>query len=210
MRQQPDRHLGHDRDARRLQEVGDLEADEGGAHDHVAIGVDHEPRGPWRLPAEEARACGIGGGHVHGARRDPGVHGLLQREADGRDLRIGERHPRRGGRVDAHPRRLAEDVVGGHPALVLAHVREQRPAVDVPDRVEPVDPSGAQVLVHLDWSLSRQPHRLQPQSLGQRLAADRHQHDLACDLDTRLQLQHGLRPLATRAAHRLAKADRDA
>ena len=45
---------------------------------------------------------------------------------------------------------LAEDVVGGDPALVLAHVREQDAAVDVADRVEPVVARHPHVVVDLD------------------------------------------------------------
>ena len=63
--------------------------------------------------------------------------------ADGGDLRIREDHARRERPVgdDAHV--PAEDRVRGEPALVLAHVREERAAVHVADRVEPVVPAAS-------------------------------------------------------------------
>ena len=44
----------------------------------------------------------------------------------------------------------AEDVLGGDAGLVLAHVGEERPAVDVADRVEPVPAADSHPVVDLD------------------------------------------------------------
>ena len=68
------------------------------------------------------------------------------------------------------PRVAAEDHVGGDPGVVLAHVREQRAAVGVADRVEPVVPGHAQALVDLDRPAGLEPTASRPSS---RVAARR-------------------------------------
>ena len=78
-------------------------------------------------------------------------------------------------RVDA--RVAAEDHVGGDAALVLAHVREQRAAVDVADRVEPIVPGHAQLLVDLDVPARLEPDRLEPE-VGRRGTASDADEDL--------------------------------
>ena len=137
------RHLPHHRDRRGVQEVGDLGAREGGAHDHAPPSSTTSrvvPARPCRRscrrrsrmsPTSTARAsipasCALCSvcptaatcGSVKITRGDSG--------AVGGDLRV-----------------LAEDHVGGHARLVLAHVGEQRAAVHVADRVQPVAARGA-------------------------------------------------------------------
>ena len=101
--------------------------------------VDHEARRAGRATADE-RAAGVPAGvHVDRAGIDPGLARARQRVTDGADLRIGEDHAWRPPAVAAQRHRLAEDCVGRQPGLVLAHVREQCTAVDVADRVQPVE-----------------------------------------------------------------------
>ena len=69
-----------------------------------------------------------------------------QREPDRAHLRVGEDHARRARAVRAQPDGVAEDRVGGEPALVLAHVRQQRAAVGVADGVQPVVAGHPQVV----------------------------------------------------------------
>ena len=59
------------------------------------------------------------------------------------------------------------------PRLVLPHVREQRAAVDVADRVEPVAPVDAERLVGLDVPAGLETDRLQPDVARPRPPADR-------------------------------------
>jgi hypothetical protein len=75
-------------------------------------------------------------------------------------------------RVPLEPDVVAEDDVGGDPALVLAHVGEQRASVDVADCVEPVDARDAQRLVDLERPVRLEPDRLQPELAGCRSASD--------------------------------------
>ena len=95
----------------------------------------------------------------------PRSRGLRLGEADGGDLRIGEGHPRHARRSASSAAERAEDHVAGDARLVLAHVREQRAAVAVADRVEPaaVDADGAQLVVDLDGLAGLQPDRLEPE-----------------------------------------------
>ena len=71
---------------------------------------------------------------------------------------------------------VAEQVVGGDPRLVLAHVGEERLAVDVADRVEPVVAGDADVRVDVDRLAGLQADDLEPEVLRQRRAAERDQH----------------------------------
>ena len=76
------------------------------------------------------------------------------------------------------------------PRLVLAHVGEQRPAVDVADRVEPVAPADPHPVVHLDRvAAGLDPDGLEPEAVDARLAADRHEEMLRLDRLAALELQ---------------------
>ena len=87
---------------------------------------------PWKLaPAVPSVATST-------ARASIPRLGLLQGLADRRDLGVGEGDPRRADPLRDRLDRPAEDVLGRDPGLVLAHVGEERPAVDVADSVEPV------------------------------------------------------------------------
>ena len=102
----------------------------------------------------------------------PAASRRSERVAHGGDLRVGEDHARRERAVGDERHVPAEDRVGGEPALVLAHVREQRAAVRVADRVEPVVPGRAQIRADLDRLARLEPDRLEPEALGVRLPAD--------------------------------------
>src|SRR4029077_2225659 len=61
-----ERDLADDGDRRGMQHLTDLEADEGGDRDHAVGVVEHEPRGPGRVAADEASSRGAVRGHVDG------------------------------------------------------------------------------------------------------------------------------------------------
>ena len=90
MAQAVERHLADDRDGRRLEEVGGLEAGEGGADDRPRRLVDDEPRGAAGVLALEAGAGGAVGGDVDRAGVDAGLARLVERLADRGDLGVGE------------------------------------------------------------------------------------------------------------------------
>ena len=151
-----------------MQEVGDLRAGDGGAHDDPSFPVDDEACGTWRVAAIEAAAGVRRGADVVDVELDPGLLGGSCGVPDGGDLRVGE-HDARGERaVGAVGERLvvAEDVVGDEPRLVLAHVRQQHALVDVADRVQPVLVAGdAAPVVDVDRVAGRQVQRLDAQVL---------------------------------------------
>ena len=78
-----------------VERLGDVGAGEGGAGEHAASLVDHEPAGARRAAAVEAAAGDAVGGVVDGARVDAGLLRRGQRVADGRHLGLGEDHARR-------------------------------------------------------------------------------------------------------------------
>src|SRR3989441_11760169 len=114
---------------------------------------------------------------VVGEREAPGPVGdafglqLLLGLADPGDLRGGVDHPRDG--VVVHVAALPGDDLGHHHALVLALVREHRPAHHVADGVD-ARQAGAAVLVDLDEALGVQLEAdiLGAQAIGVRHAAD--------------------------------------
>ena len=88
-----------------------------------AVLVDDDPRRAGRVAPVE-RAAGVGAAaDLDDADVQAGVARAGLGVADRRDLRVGEDHARRQEAVGAQLDRLAEDVVGGDAALVLAHVR---------------------------------------------------------------------------------------
>ena len=111
----------------------------------------------------------------------PASRGGVGRVADGGDLRLGEDHARAERAVGAVRDRgvAAEEVVGGDPRLVLAHVREQRLAVDVADRVQPRVAVGPHAKVDRDRRVGVEPELLEPDALGLRRAAERHEQRVA-------------------------------
>ncbi len=100
--------------------------------------------------AVKARARVARGRDVDGLDVDALVRGLLGRQADRGDLRVGEGHARRPAEVGACRRVAAEDRLARDPRLVLAGVGEERALVDVADRVEPVVAVDAKLVVDLD------------------------------------------------------------
>ena len=115
---------------------------------------------PWKLaPAVPS----VGTSTARGV--DARLARLVERLADRGDLRVGEGDPRRadpfGDRLDL----AAEQVLGRDPGLVLAHVGEERPAVDVADRVEPLAPADPQAVVGLEEAVlaGLDPGRLEPE-----------------------------------------------
>ena len=73
-----------------MEEVGGLEAGEGGADDHFACLVDDEPRRAAGSLALEAGAGGAVGVDVDGAGVDPRLLGLVEGLAHRGDLGVGE------------------------------------------------------------------------------------------------------------------------
>src|SRR6185436_10905943 len=149
-----ERDLAHHGDRRGLEELGHLGPGEGGADDDVAVVVDHQPRRASRVVAAvEARAGIALGGHVDRAHVQPVLLGGVERVSDGRHVRVGEDHARGaravGVRGDAAAR-IAEYHVRRDARLVLAHVGEERAAVHVADRVQPVVVGAPHRIVHLD------------------------------------------------------------
>src|SRR5206468_8963622 len=115
-----------------------------------------------------------------------------ERVADRRHPGVGERDPRRAlpvGGCDGIP---PQDVVGGDPTLVLAHMGEQRAAVDIADRVQPARAVDPKAVVYLEPSARIHPHGLQSDALGARLAADGNEKLLTGDAPPALQLDGDL------------------
>ena len=97
---------------------------------------------PTKLAARVRRRSRRRRAHLHPCSLRPS----RKRPADGGDLRVGEDHARRERPVRDERSRLRPRIdVGREPALVLAHVREQRATVRVADRIEPVVPGRAEV-----------------------------------------------------------------
>src|SRR4051794_17338629 len=90
-----ERHLAHDGDRGRLEEVGYLEAGDRGADDHVAVLVHHEPGRAGRAVAAVEAGAGVALGRYLD-RTD--VHPVLLRRVERvphrRHLRVGEDHAR--------------------------------------------------------------------------------------------------------------------
>ena len=91
---------------------------------------------------------------------------------------------------------VAEDVVGREARLVLAHVGEQRAAVDVADRVEPVVAGDAHVLVDLDRLAGLEADGLEPEVVGRGRAAERDEQPLGLDALPPSSVVHGHVPSA--------------
>ena len=107
-------------------------------------------------------------------------------QPDRADLRVGEHdlrhHPRRrrrrgtcvsvAMRLLVDPLRARHDHVGADAGLVLALVGQRHPAVDVADRVEPVERGGAQGVVDLDGLAGLEPDGVEPDVGGVRVPAE--------------------------------------
>ena len=123
-----ERQLADHGDRRRVKEVGDVGARNRAADEDSPLAVDEEARGAWRVAVGDGAAEVAGGLGVVGVEVEPRTRGGLGRVTDGGDLRVGEDHVRSERAVGAVGDRMliAEDVVGGEPGLVLAHVRVGR------------------------------------------------------------------------------------
>ena len=133
----------------------------------------------------EASACSIeetaqvgGGLGVVDVEVDTRGGGALSGMADADHLRIGEDHVRRLRAICAVGDRglVAQDVVDGDPRLVLAYVRELRPAGDVAGRVQPRHAAHAHVLVDLEKAAGVEPDDLEPDVVSRCPAPDRDEH----------------------------------
>ena len=130
------------------------------------------------VAAVEARAGVALGRDVHGAHVEAVLLRGVERVAHRRHVRVGEDHPRRARAVapwTAGRRLLAEDHVGRDARLVLAHVGEQRAAVHVADRVQPVGRVAPHRVVHLDRLARLEADRVEPDVVGVEAPADRHE-----------------------------------
>ena len=106
------------------EEVGGLEAGEGGADDRVLVAVDDEARSAARVLALEAGAGAAVGRRLYGDRVDAGVAGGGEGQPGRRDLRVGEGDA---GGAEAFGDCLdvsSQQVLGRDPRLVLARVGE--------------------------------------------------------------------------------------
>jgi hypothetical protein len=74
---------------------------------------------------------------------------------------------------------VTEDPVRGKARLVLAHVREQRTAVDVADRIQPRDVGHAHVGVDVDQAAGLEADGFEAEIAGRRLSAEGDQHHVA-------------------------------
>src|SRR6266496_2158911 len=197
------RHLAGDRDRRRVQQLGHPRPGERRTHQHPAGLVHDQLAGAGDPVAQRVGARHVAGRRPYHPNSHPGRPGLGLGRPHRADLRVGERHPRHDpvvGHVDRIP---AQDHVGGQPTLVLAHVGQQRPAIAVPDRVQP--PAGhadrPAPVVDRHKPARRQPDRGQAKVRCGRLSADRDQDLVGDDLPAGVQRgQH--RPVATVPAGR--------
>ena len=89
----------------------------------------------------------------------------------------------RGERAPSERRRTssAEDVVGGDPPLVLAHVGQKRSPVDVTDGEQPVAPRHPKVVADLEEAARLDPDRLEADVGRAGAAAERGQHLVRLD-----------------------------
>src|SRR3954451_24756019 len=183
-----DRDLGDNGNRGGVEGLRDLRACDRGADDDASPGVDDDPRGADRAMADE-RAAGVA------ARLDIDVADVearclctLQREANGPDLGIGEDHTRRLRPVRAELDRPAEDRVGGQPALILAHGREQHAAVDVADRIEPVVTGNTEIVVDREWAAGLDPDRLEADARSPMPASECRKHLVRLERRTVVEL----------------------
>src|SRR5450759_3098103 len=132
------RYLAHHGNRRRVQQLGQPRAGEGGTDQHPALVVHDELAGTSDAGPEGGRASDRAGVHGDHPDRQAPLARLRLGEPDRAHLWVGERHPRHHVDAGAVDRVSAEDDVSGDPSLVLAHVCQQRPAVAVPDRIQPV------------------------------------------------------------------------
>ncbi len=184
-----ERHLPDDGDRRRVQRLGHLRAGDRRPDDDAAILVDDEPRGARRTAPDERASRVAARLDVDRAHREARLFGGGEREPDRADLRVGEDHPRRGAAVRAEMHLLAENRVGGESRLVLPHVRQERAAVDVADRVEPrLVPGNAERLVDRDVLPRLEPDRVEPDVCAPRCAPDRDEDLVGLDRLTVVEL----------------------
>ena len=130
----------------------------------------------------------------------PLVGGLLERQptaATCGSVNTTRGEPRvsaRGGRPS-----LPSDPVDADARLVLAHVGEQRAAVDVADRVQPIRAADPHPVVDLEVAAGLDPDRLEPELGGARTPADGDQELVAAQLLAALEAQRDL-PASPREA----------
>ena len=173
-----ERHLADDRDRRRVEEVGGLEAGEGGADDRPPVARRRRSATCRRCPCPGSwrRRCRRWGRRPRVASIPPPrpASSVLPTAATWGSVKVTRGEPMPfGDRLDLP----AEGVLGGDPGLVLAHVGEERPAVDVADRVEPVAAADPQPVVGLEEAAlaGLDPDRVEADRRRARLAADRDQ-----------------------------------
>ena len=150
-------HLSDDGDRCRVHQFSHLGPDEGGAEENIGRPVDDKTGAPRVAVALQCRAGHPAQVVLDGLHVDPARARLGRGETDRRHLRVAERHLRHHvvvGQV-AVPRPVEGTSLGPRPdhrpadaGLVLAHVREQRPPVEVADGVQPVVPGDGEVVVH--------------------------------------------------------------
>ena len=200
-----ERDLAGDGDRRRVQRLGDLGADEGGADDDPPL-VRRSPgaRCPGALrPTKLAPALAeVSTSTASTGRSRSSAAARVSPTAA--TCGLGEHHPRRARLVGGRRGRTTEDVVGADPRLVLAHMGEQRASVDVADRVKPVRAAHAQLIVDLEVAAGVDPGGLEPELGGARPPADRDQKLVTAQLLVAFEPQRHLLALAAGGGGRLA------
>ena len=153
----------------------------------VSTTIREVPAAPW--PTNEPPALPLVSTSTWRTSR-PAACAALEGEADGPDLGIGEDDAGRARAVRAKLDRAAEDRVGGQPALVLAHVREQDAAVDVADREQPVVAGNAEIVVDDERAVRLDPDRLEADARGAMTAAERREHLVRLERRAVVELDH--------------------
>jgi hypothetical protein len=179
------RHLADQRDGRAVQQVRDLRSHERRADDHPTRRIDDD-RGAPGIAVALQRAAGHMGEvvrrHLH---VEPTRPCLRLGEPDRAGLRVGEHDLGHGVVIRRRPQcrpvvglalGAGRDDIPADAALVLAHVRQQRAAVDVADGVQPVEPLDAQRVVDGDVATGFQADGLNAQVVGRRVPTECAQH----------------------------------
>jgi CheY-like chemotaxis protein len=183
VRETPQGHLADDRDRGRLQALGHIGPDDRGPDHHLAPLVDDDPRARQSSLADEARPGRLARVGVDRLRLDTLGQRLSERVADARDLGLGERHPRRELAVPHGVGLAVHDRRTGDLRLVLGGLREERPAVDVADRVEPARVVGdSHPVIDGDRLTGGEADRIEPEVGGVRRAPDGDEQLVADDV----------------------------
>ena len=169
--------------ARRDSAVGDLRADERHAGEDLALRVDDEARGARRAaPVNDAPAVADVGRSTAFAAVPASIAEASVWPAAATCGSVKITRDDSGPSIFDTGVLVAEDAIGGHARLVLAHVRQQCPAVDVADGVEPFVAGHAHpVVVDVDRAPRLQADRLQAELGGVWPAPDRDEQPIAGD-----------------------------